>query len=65
MGCEQRLVLAEIGPVEIEVPRDRDGTFEPVILRGGELTVDVVEEPVELRVHGVVVGLVRRSTASL
>jgi putative transposase len=26
-------VLTEIGPVEIDVPRDRDGTFEPAIVR--------------------------------
>ena len=25
-----KTVLTEIGPVEIEVPRDRDGSFEPV-----------------------------------
>jgi putative transposase len=26
-------VLTEIGPVTIDVPRDRDGTFEPAIVR--------------------------------
>lgn len=26
-------MLTEIGPVEIDVPRDRDGTFEPTIVR--------------------------------
>ena len=30
-GTRMKTVLTEIGPVEIEVPRDRDGTFEPVI----------------------------------
>ena len=25
-------MLTEIGPVEIEVPRDREGSFEPVIV---------------------------------
>jgi putative transposase len=24
-------VLTEVGPVEVEVPRDRDGSFDPVI----------------------------------
>jgi transposase-like protein len=28
-GTRAKTVLTEIGPVEIEVPRDRDGTFEP------------------------------------
>lgn len=31
-GTRSKTVLTEIGPVEIEVPRDRDGSFEPVIL---------------------------------
>jgi transposase-like protein len=29
-GCREKTVLTEIGPVTIEVPRDRDGSFEPV-----------------------------------
>jgi transposase-like protein len=28
-GTRTKTVLTEIGPVEIEVPRDRDGSFEP------------------------------------
>jgi putative transposase len=32
-GTRTKTVLTEIGPVEIEVPRDRDGSFEPVIVR--------------------------------
>lgn len=31
-GTRTKTVLTEIGPVEIEVPRDRDGSFEPVIV---------------------------------
>ncbi len=31
-GTRVKTVLTEIGPVEIEVPRDRDGSFEPVIV---------------------------------
>jgi transposase-like protein len=31
-GSRSKTVLNEIGPVEIEVPRDRDGSFEPVIV---------------------------------
>ena len=31
-GSRTKTVLTEIGPVEIEVPRDRAGTFEPVIV---------------------------------
>lgn len=31
-GTRVKTVLTEIGPVQIEVPRDRDGSFEPVIV---------------------------------
>src|SRR5690349_22178270 len=32
-GTRTKTVLTEIGPVQIEVPRDRDATFDPVIVR--------------------------------
>jgi putative transposase len=32
-GARVKTVLTEIGPVQIEVPRDRDATFDPVIVR--------------------------------
>lgn len=32
-GTRSKTVLTEIGPVEIDVPRDRDGSFEPVIVK--------------------------------
>lgn len=31
-GTRVKMVLTEIGPVEIEVPKDHDGSFEPVIV---------------------------------
>lgn len=31
-GTRPKTVITEIGPVEIDVPRDRTGTFEPVIV---------------------------------
>ena len=31
-GARKKTVLTDIGPVELEVPRDRAGTFEPVIV---------------------------------
>lgn len=33
-GTRTKTVLTEIGRVEIEVPRDRDGPFEPLIVTG-------------------------------
>src|SRR5689334_15025445 len=32
-GTRAKTVLTEVGPVELEVPRDRDGSFEPTIVR--------------------------------
>lgn len=31
-GVRSKTVMTEVGPVEIDVPRDRDGTFEPQIV---------------------------------
>lgn len=32
-GTRSKTVLTEIGPVQIDVPRDRDGSFEPAIVK--------------------------------
>jgi putative transposase len=32
-GLRAKTVLAEMGPVEIEVPRDRDASFQPTIVK--------------------------------
>lgn len=32
-GARSKTVLTEVGPVEIEVPRDRNGSFEPKLVR--------------------------------
>ncbi len=32
-GTRTKTVFTEIGPVQVEVPRDRDGTFEPAIVK--------------------------------
>ena len=34
-GHRAKTVLTEVGPVEIDVPRDRDATFEPKIVPSG------------------------------
>lgn len=31
-GTRVKTVITEIGPVDIEVPRDRDGSFEPIVV---------------------------------
>lgn len=47
-GLRTKTALTEIGPVEIEVPRDRDGSFEPVIVPKGKRRPDGIDEIVLL-----------------
>ena len=35
-GTRAKTVLTEVGPVSVEVPRDRDGTFTPAIVHPGD-----------------------------
>jgi len=42
-GTRTKTVLTEIGPVEIEVPRDRDSSFEPQIVRKRQRRLDGIE----------------------
>ena len=35
-GTRSKTVLTEIGPVDIEVPRDRDSSFDPQTVRKGQ-----------------------------
>ena len=37
-------MLTEIGPVQIEVPRDRDASFNPVIVRKRQQRLDGIDE---------------------
>jgi transposase-like protein len=32
-GTRAKTVITEVGPVEVDVPRDRDGSFEPRLVR--------------------------------
>jgi hypothetical protein len=36
-------VVTEVGPVQVEMPRDRDGSFEPVIVRKRQRRLDGVD----------------------
>ena len=44
-GTRIKTVLTEIGPVDIEVPRDWDGVFEPAIMRKRQRRMDGVVLP--------------------
>ena len=43
-GTRSKRVLTELGPVEVEVPRDRTGTFEPVIVKKGQRRLDGIDQ---------------------
>lgn len=56
-GTRAKTVLTELGPVQIEVPRDRDGTFEPVIVRKRQRRLDSIDEIVlSLTARGLTTG---------
>jgi transposase-like protein len=56
-GTRAKTVLTEIGPVQIEVPRDRDGSFEPAIVRKRARRLDGIDQIVlSLTARGLTTG---------
>src|SRR5579875_1507087 len=56
-GHRVKTVLTEIGPVEIEVPRDRDASFEPQIVRKRQRRLNGIDEIVlSLTARGLTTG---------
>lgn len=56
-GTRAKTVLTEIGPVEIEVPRDTESTFEPQIVRKRQRRLTGVDEIVlSLTARGLTTG---------
>ncbi|MFI5534620.1 IS256 family transposase [Kitasatospora sp. NPDC051853] len=45
-GVRSKTVLTEVGPVQIEVPRDREGSFEPQLVRKRQRRLSGVDEMV-------------------
>jgi NAD(P)-dependent dehydrogenase (short-subunit alcohol dehydrogenase family) len=45
-GKRSKTVLTDVGPVEIEVPRDREGSFEPQIVKKRQRRLSGVDEMV-------------------
>src|SRR3712207_562736 len=45
-GARAKTVLTDVGPVEITVPRDRDGSFEPQIVRKRQRRLSGVEDKI-------------------
>lgn len=56
-GTRSKTVLTEVGPVEIDVPRDRDGSFQPKIVRKRQRRLDGIDEIVlSLTARGLTTG---------
>ena len=56
-GTRAKTVLTELGPVEMDVPRDRDGTFEPVIVKKRQRRLDGIDQIVlSLTARGLTTG---------
>jgi transposase-like protein len=56
-GTRSKTVLTEVGPVPIDVPRDRDGSFEPQLVRKRQRRLSGVEDMVlSLSAKGLTTG---------
>jgi hypothetical protein len=56
-GTRCKTVMTQVGPVTIDVPRDRDGTFEPKIVRKRQRRLDGVDQLVlSLTARGLTTG---------
>ena len=65
-GTRAKTVLTGLGPVEVEVPRDRDGTFEPVIVRKRQRRLDCIDQIVlSLTARGLTSGEVSAHLADV
>jgi putative transposase len=65
-GTRTKTVLSEVGPVPIDVPRDRDGSFDPQIVRKRQRRLSGVEDMVlSLSAKGLTTGEISAHLAEL
>jgi transposase-like protein len=65
-GKRSKTVLTDVGPVEISVPRDRDGSFEPKIVKKRQKPLPGVDEMViSLAAKGLTTGEVQAHLAEV
>jgi transposase-like protein len=65
-GVRSKRLLTDVGPVEIEVPRDRDGSFEPHIVKKRQRRLSGVDEMViSLTAKGLTTGEVQAHMAEV
>jgi putative transposase len=65
-GSRSKTVLTEVGPVELDVPRDRDGSFEPQIVKKRQRRLTGVEDMViSLSAKGLTTGEIQAHLAEV
>ncbi|MFE5771314.1 IS256 family transposase [Streptomyces sp. NPDC056485] len=65
-GTRAKTVLTDVGPVEMSVPRDRDGSFEPRIVKKRQKRLTGVDEMViSLSANGLTTGEVQAHLAEV
>lgn len=65
-GTRSKTVLTDVGPVQIETPRDRDGTFEPQLVKKRQRRLAGVDEMViSLTAKGLTTGEVSAHMAEV
>jgi putative transposase len=65
-GSRSKTVLTEVGPIEVNVPRDRDATFDPKIVRKRQRRLDGVDAMViSLVAKGLTTGEVQAHLAEV
>jgi putative transposase len=65
-GTRTKTVLTELGPVPVDVPRDRDGTFTPQVVRKRQRRLDRIDEIVlSLTARGLTTGEVSAHFADI
>jgi transposase-like protein len=65
-GKRTKTVVTEVGPVDIDVPRDRDGSFDPKIVRKRQRRLDGIDELVlSLTAKGLTTGEVSAHLAEV
>jgi len=65
-GTRSKTVITEIGPIELDVPRDRDGTFDPQTVRKHQRRLEGVDEMViSLTAKGLTTGEVEAHLAEV
>jgi len=65
-GTRSKTVITEVGPVEIDTPRDRDGTFEPATVKKRQRRLNGVDSMViSLTAKGLTTGEVEAHLAEV